>query len=212
MIKLERNAGKLYTFINSESKKEAIEMYNGFQTILYKNIHDDFIKENDIEDIVRVFIDVAINEEKEAEKEGKGDPITHIYLRMLNKIINGDERYVKSVEELLPSGTDNFAIDSSKLIIIFDALKYDICVRSVDVNGEPKVKSLLTSNPIDFDYYDRQEHVHVLNVGKLCGDKLFSRESIKELDRMIDHVLKKYMTFYLDLFKKPSDDIKELVK
>lgn len=211
MIKLERNTGMLYTSINEESKNEVIEMYNGFETMLYKKIHGDFVLENNIEDIVRVFIDVAINEEKNA-KEEKEDPITYMYLRLLNKIINGDERYVKCAEELLPSGNDNFAIDSSKLMIIFDALKYDICVRSVDVNGEPKVKSLLTSNPIDFDYYDRQEHVHVLNVGKLCGDKLFSRESIKELDRMIDHVLKKYMTFYLSLFKKPSDDIKELVK
>jgi hypothetical protein len=211
MIKLERNAGKLYTSINSESKKEAVEMYNGFQAILYKNIHDDFVLENDIENIVRVFIDVAINEEKDA-KEGKEDPITYMYLRMLDRIINGDERYVGYVTDLTSFGTDNFAIDSSKLIIIFDALKYDICVRSVDVNGRPEVKSLITSNPIDFDYYDRQEHVHVLDIGKLCGDKLFSRESIKELDCMIDHVLKKYMSFYLDLFKKPSDDIKQIIK
>ena len=195
---LDSKSSRLYNSLG-EDRKELVQKF----------ILNSFVEEKSVEEIAKTFIDEAIMDEQ--DKKDK-DPVYYMYLRMLDRIINGQEKYVKHVEELHDDvENEYFNHPANNLVIVFDALNYDICSKTKLVNKDALV-SLLTSKTIDLDSLESKEHVHLLDMGKLCGDKVFSRDSIRELDGVMDYVLKKYMSFYLHLFKKPNDDIKKIIK
>ncbi len=196
---LDRKYSRLYNSLNNGDKREV----NRF-------IVSSFMTEKRMDEIVKIYIDDAIVAEQDKKD---ADPICYMYLRMLNKVINGPEKYVKHMSEVsMEVENEYFNHPASKLCIVFDDLNHDICSKSTLSNGENVLISLLTSSTINPSDYEGKSRVYVLELDKLCGDKVFSRDSIRELDGMINYIMKRQVPFYLDLITKPSDDIKKIIK
>jgi hypothetical protein len=169
-----------------------------------------YFNEKPMSESIKFSIESAISQEQERKDK---DSVCYINLRMLERLINSDKEYVKHTDELHDEiEVDYFNRPASNIYFVFEYLKFDICSRSTIANGDDVLVSLVGLGTHKLDELENSEHVRLVKMSDLCGDKVFSRESIGEIDDLVDYVLKRYPTFYMNLFKTPEQDIKQMVK
>ena len=196
---LDRKSNIMYNLLTNES-----------QDGVKKDILNAYLSEKSMGEVIKTFIDGAIIEEQEREDK---DPISYMYLRMLNKIINGKEKYVKHVDELTEEvENEHFNLPASNIVFGFNFLKCDVYGKSTIANKDTVLVSLTGLGTHKLEEFQESEHARLVKLDEVCGDKVFSRDSIREAYSMVDYVLKRYPSFYIKLFKTPEQDIKKIIK
>ncbi|MBR1376641.1 MAG: hypothetical protein IJ565_02390 [Bacilli bacterium] len=168
-----------------------------------KKLKKFFLSRSDV--VTRYYIDKRIEKNSESHQ----DELETLNLKAIKRIIDGEDGYVRHVDELEPTvnrNCDYFSYLAERIYIVFMPNNTFYIGFDGEISDNRKVFNTIDHKTISYDeLYAENKDLYWVKFSDLCKqNKVFSMDSLNEIKAIVEFLLNSYPEFYNIIFDNKS--------